>query len=125
MTDIRKSVIIAIILTVACLVLSCVIFFSYHAIYHYQVIDVSQVSRYPGDINADFKITWDDVSAIQKLYQNQASYTQLDLECADLTGDGVIDNEDTALLLLYLSEHDTWTLRGLENYCRQNRGSQG
>jgi len=117
MKNIRNSVIVAIVMTIICLVLSVVIFFTYHSFYSYHVRNASEVSRYLGDVNADFRITWDDVTAMQELYLSENSvYTQQDLECADLNQDGMINNEDTAILLLYLSGHETWSLKGLEAY---------
>ncbi len=118
MKKIKNSMILAMILTVCCLLLSGMIFYSYLAAYSYRIEDSSQISRYPGDVNADFKIGWEDVSAMQALYLNGAAYSQLDLECADLNKDGEINNQDTAILLQYLSGHDQWTLQGLEAYCR-------
>ncbi|MBR1529434.1 MAG: hypothetical protein IJ642_09055 [Oscillospiraceae bacterium] len=116
MKQIRNYVIMAIIITIICLLLSVVIFFTYHAFYSYQVRNASQVSRYLGDVNADFQITWEDVTAMQELYLPEGSvYTKQDIECADLNQDGMIDNEDTAILL-YLANHESWSFKGLEAY---------
>ncbi|MBE6877232.1 MAG: hypothetical protein E7496_11045 [Ruminococcus sp.] len=123
MKEKKNSVIIAVILTVTCLFLSAGIFVSYDRAYQYQVSDVSQVSRYTGDVNGDFRIDWNDVTALQNLCGNQ-EYTEWDAECADLNRDGSIDREDTALLLQYLSVSDTWTLRGMEAYCEAFRNGQ-
>ena len=125
MKHIRNSVIIAVILTIVCLLLSVVIFFTYHWFYSYQVRDASQVSRYLGDVNADFQITWEDVTAIQCLYLPEgSSCTKQDTDCADLNRDGTVNNEDTAVLLLYLANHDSWSIRGLEAYCNTYYPSQ-
>ena len=124
MKDRKKSIIIAIILTVSCLVLTGMIFLSYDKTYRYQVTDVSGTSRYTGDVNGDFRIDWKDVTALQNLCGNQ-NPTQWDAECADLNRDGSIDREDTALLLRYLSVSDTWTLRGIDAYCEAFRNGQG
>ncbi len=125
MKTIKNSVIVAIILTIVCLLLSMVIFFTYHWFYSYQVRDASQVSRYLGDVNADFQLTWDDVTAMQMLYLPEDSiYTKQDIDCSDLNQDGVINNEDTAILLLYFANHDSWSFSGLEAYCNMHYYSQ-
>lgn len=124
MKDKKNDVIIALILTVSCLLLSGIIFLSYDAMYQYQVNDTAHVSRYTGDINGDFRIGWEDVTALQALCQSQ-ELTEWDTECADLNRDGTVDREDTALLLRYLSASDTWTLRGIDAYCEAFRNGQG
>ena len=124
MKDRKNSIIIGIVLTVACLLLTGMIFVSYDRTYHYQVTDVSQTSRYTGDVSGDFRIDWNDVTALQNLCGKQ-DVTQWDLECADLNQDGCISREDTSLLLRYLSVSDAWTLRGIDAYCKAFRNGQG
>ncbi|MBR0483666.1 MAG: hypothetical protein IJJ69_02675 [Oscillospiraceae bacterium] len=124
MKDRKNPIIIGIVLTVACLLLTGMIFVSYDRTYHYQVTDVSQTSRYTGDVSGDFRIDWNDVTALQNLCGKQ-DVTQWDLECADLNQDGCISREDTALLLRYLSVSDAWTLRGIDAYCKAFRNGQG
>ena len=124
MKRIKIAVIFAIFITILFFLASVFMLVSYHFQYHYRVSDVSQLSRYAGDINADFKLTWEDVTAMQGLYLQHTGYTQEDLNCADLNHDGIISREDTAILLHYFSEHDTWTLAGLESYCKQFQKNQ-
>jgi hypothetical protein len=119
MKTIKNSIIGVIMMTIACLLLSGMIFLSYDRVYRYQVKDASKVSRYLGDINADFQITWEDVTALEKLYlYEDSTCTEQDKHCADLNQDGAVNQEDTAILLLYMANSDSWTLKGLESYCR-------
>ncbi len=126
MKTIKHSIIGVIMMTAACLLLSVIIFLSYDKVYRYQVKDASQVSRYLGDINADFQITWEDVTALEKLYlYEDSTCTAQDKKCADLNQDGAVNREDTAILLLYMANSDNWTLQGLEDYCQTYRNKQG
>ena len=126
MKTLKTTIIGIIMMTVACLVLSGLIYLSYDRVYRYQVQNVPQVSRYLGDINADFQITWEDVTALQKLYlYDDSTCTAQDKKCADLNQDGAVSQEDTAVLLLYMSNSDSWTLKGLEDYCRTYQNQQG
>ena len=126
MKTIKNSIIGVILMTLACLVLSVMIFLSYDKMYRYQVKDASQISRYLGDINADFQISWEDVTALEKLYlYENSTCTAQDKKCADLNQDDTVNQEDTAILLLYMSNSDNWTLQGLEAYCHAYRNGQG
>ncbi len=126
MKTIKISIIGVIVMTIVCLLLSVMIFFSYDKVYRYQVKDASQVSRYLGDINADFQISWEDVTALEKLYlYENSTFTAQDKKCADLNQDNAVNQEDTAILLLYMANSDSWTLQGLEAYCRAYRNGQG
>ena len=126
MKTIKNSIVGVIVMTIACLLLSVIIFLSYDKMYRYQVKDTSQVSRYLGDINADFQITWEDVTALEQLYlYENSTCTAQDKKCADLNQDGAVNREDTAILLLYMANSDSWTLQGLEDYCHAYRNRQG
>ena len=126
MKTVKISIIGVIMMTIACLLLSGIIYFSYDKVYRYQVKDASQVSRYLGDINADFQISWEDVTALEKLYlYEESTCTAQDKKCADLNQDGAVNREDTAILLLYMANSDNWTLKGLEEYCHGYRNGQG
>lgn len=114
MKKIKAYVLSAMILTILCFLFSCFVFF-YYAARPYPAGETHAL----GDIHADFHLTWADAEAIQELCRENAY-----AEYADLNADGIIDNEDTAILLLYLSGHDTWSLKGLADYCLAFQNSQ-